>query len=198
MNELGRHQMNPATILDFWFGAPASGERGHSRAIWFKKDATFDAALRTRFGAVHAEAAAGRVSAWEGAPEPALALIIVLDQFSRNLFRGAPASFACDEAALGLATCMVAKGWDGALLPVMRSFVYLPFEHSENPISQDEAVRLFALLAREPGMADPLVWAEKHRDIIRRFGRFPHRNAILGRVSTPEEIEFLKQPGSSF
>ena len=190
--------MLPETIVDFWFGAPGSGERGRSRAVWFKKDAAFDASLRAQFGAVHAEAAAGRLSEWERAPESALALVIVLDQFSRNLFRGQPASFGCDAAALALARRMVAAGWDTVLLPVMRSFVYLPFEHSESLADQDEAVRLFTLLAAEPGQADLLVWAEKHRDIIRRFGRFPHRNAILRRVSTPAESEFLTQPGSSF
>ncbi len=190
--------MQPETIVDFWFGAPGSAERGRSRAVWFKKDAAFDASIRSQFGAVHAEAAAGSLSAWEGAPASALALVIVLDQFSRNLFRGDPASFGCDAAALALAKRMVAAGWDGALLPVMRSFVYLPFEHSESLADQDEAVRLFTLLAAEPGQAGLLLWAEKHRDITRRFGRFPHRNAILGRVSTPAETAFLTQPGSSF
>ncbi len=190
--------MQPETIVDFWFGAPASDERGRSRAVWFKKDAAFDTSLREQFGAVHAEAAAGRWSAWERAPESALALVIVLDQFSRNLFRGEPASFTSDAAALALARRMIAQGWDQALLPVMRSFVYLPFEHSEQLADQDEAVRLFESLAREPDTGGLLVWAEKHRDIIRRFGRFPHRNAILGRASTPAEIEFLTQPGSSF
>ena len=190
--------MQPETIIDFWFGPPGSDERGRSRAIWFKKDAAFDAALHAQFGVVHGEAAAGRLSAWESTPASALALLIVLDQFSRNLFRGEPASFACDAAALGLAGRMLAQGWDQALLPVMRSFVYLPFEHSENLADQDEAVRLFALLESEPATTGLLVWAEKHRGVIRRFGRFPHRNAILGRVSTPEEITFLTQPDSSF
>ena len=205
--------MRPETVIDFWFGAPGSPERGRSRAIWFKKDAAFDADLRSRFGALHAEAAAGRLSAWEGTPLSSLALVIVLDQFSRNLFRGWPASFACDAAALALAKRMVAHGVDvsddvgggdggndadGALLPVMRSFVYLPFEHSEHLADQDEAVRLFTLLTQYPDTAGLLEWAQKHCDVIRRFGRFPHRNAILGRASTPVEIAFLQQPGSSF
>ncbi len=199
--------MQPETVIDFWFGAPGSPERGRSRAIWFKKDAEFDANLRARFGALHAAAAAGRLSAWENAPLSALALVIALDQFSRNLFRGQPASFACDAAALELAKRMVAQGLDvtdggdsadGALLPVMRSFVYLPFEHSEHLADQDEAVRRFTQLTQYPDTAGLLDWAEKHRQVIRRFGRFPHRNAILGRVSTPVEIAFLQQPGSSF
>ncbi len=190
--------MTPAVILDFWFGAPGSAEHGRSRAEWFRKDAAFDAELRAQFGELHAAAAAGALAAWEGSAESRLALIVVLDQLSRNMFRGEPASFACDPEALRLARDMVARNWDVKLLPMMRSFVYLPFEHSENLADQDEAVRLFGVLGREPGMEGLLVWAEKHRDVIWRFGRFPHRNAILGRVSTPEETAFLGQPGSSF
>jgi uncharacterized protein (DUF924 family) len=186
-------------ILDFWFGATGSVERGHSRAIWFKKDAAFDALLRERFGALHAQAAAGQLSVWgDGDAESRLALIVVLDQFSRNLHRGDPASFASDGAALRLAKDMVADGEDAALLPVMRSFVYLPFEHSEQLPDQDEAVRLFTLLETEPATKGLAEWAHKHREIIVRFGRFPHRNAILGRASTPAEMAFLAQPGSSF
>ncbi len=190
--------VTPDTVLDFWFGAPGSSERGHSRAMWFKKDAAFDAALRLRFGALHAQAGAGQLTAWEREPASQLALIIVLDQFSRNLYRGAPASFACDAAALRLAKNLVARGADAALLPVMRSFVYLPYEHSEALADQDESVRLFELLEAEPATKGLAEWAHKHRDIVRRFGRFPHRNAILGRASTAEEIVFLQQPGSSF
>ena len=190
--------MTPAVILDFWFGPPGSPGYGRSRPEWFRKDAAFDADLRTRFGNVHAAAVAGRLAAWEDSAASRLALIIVLDQFSRNLFRGVPASFACDGEALRLARDMVARAWDVTLLAVMRGFVYLPFEHSENLADQDDAVRLFGVLAREPGAEGLLVWAEKHRDVIRRFGRFPHRNPILGRASTPEEVEFLRQPGSSF
>ncbi len=166
--------------------------------MWFKKDAAFDEALRVRFGALHAEAAAGKLTAWEGEPTSQLALIIVLDQFSRNLYRGLPVSFACDAAALRLAKDLVARGADATLLPVMRSFVYLPYEHSEVLADQDESVRLFELLEAEPATKGLAEWAHKHRDIVRRFGRFPHRNAIVGRASTVEEIAFLQQPGSSF
>lgn len=190
--------MTPEVILDFWFGPAGAPGYGQSRPEWFRKDAAFDADLRTRFGDVHAAAVSGRLAAWEDGAASRLALIIVLDQFSRNLLRGERASFACDREALRLARDMVAREWDATLLPVMRSFVYLPFEHSENLVDQDDAVRLFGALAREPGLEGLLVWAEKHRDVIRRFGRFPHRNAILERASTPEEIEFLRQPGSSF
>lgn len=190
--------MTPDSILDFWFGVPGSPEYGRSRAQWFRKDAAFDADLRARFGEVHAAAAAGGLAAWEDGAASRLALIVVLDQFSRNIFRGDAASFACDPDALRLARDMVARNWDATLLPVMRSFVYLPFEHSEHPADQDEAVRLIGTLEHEPGTEGLLVWAEKHRDVIRRFGRFPHRNAILGRESTPDELAFLQQPGSSF
>ena len=190
--------MTPETIIEFWFGAPGSAERGHSRAMWFKKDAAFDEALRARFGALHAAAVAGKCSAWEGEPASQLALIVVLDQFSRNLYRGTPAAFACDAAALRLAKNLVARAADAALLPVMRSFVYLPYEHSETLADQDESVRLFEFLEAEPATKGLAEWAHKHRDIVHRFGRFPHRNAILGRASTDAEIAFLQQPGSSF
>ena len=186
------------TIIDFWFGAVGSAERGHSRAMWFKKDAAFDTQLGAQFGALHRQAEAGGLSAWEGAPLSRLALLVVLDQFSRNLNRGSERSFACDGAALRLAKDAVARGWDGQLLPVMRSFVYLPYEHSEVLADQDESVRLFEQLEREPATKGLAEWAHKHREVIRRFGRFPHRNAILGRPSTAEELAFLQQPGSSF
>ena len=190
--------MTPDDILDFWFGASGSPERGKSRTIWFKKDAAFDAGLHARFGALHSDARAGHLQAWEAQGKSALALIIVLDQFSRNMFRGKPESFAGDATALRLARTVVARGWDAGLLPVMRQFVYLPFEHSENLADQDESVRLFTQLAAQPDLAGLVEWADKHREIIRRFGRFPHRNEILGRVSTPEEIAFLQTPGSAF
>jgi len=190
--------VTPAAILEFWFGHPGSPEYGKNRAIWFKKDPAFDSEIRRRFLEVHDRARAGRLADWRHGTESRLALILVLDQFSRNMFRDQPASFASDAEALLLARQLVAQGRDATLLPVMRSFVYLPFEHSESLPDQDEAVRLFALLAQEPGMEDLLGWAEKHREVIRRFGRFPHRNAILGRETTALELAFLEQPGSSF
>ena len=190
--------MTPETVLDFWFGARGSPERGKSRAMWFKKDEAFDAALHAKFGVLHTEARAGQLQAWEAQPKSALALIILLDQFSRNMFRGQPESFAGDAVALRLARAVITRGQDTALLPVMRQFVYLPFEHSENLADQDESVRRFGILDALPETKGLLDWAEKHRAIIARFGRFPHRNAILGRESTAEEIEFLQTPGSSF
>ena len=190
--------MSPATILEFWFG-PADGPvYGKSRAEWFRKDDAFDAVLRERFGALHADVAAGKTAEWAQNVEGRLAQIIVLDQFSRNMFRNTPAAFASDPSALRLSRVLVVQGGDLSLLPVMRWFVYLPFEHSENLADQDEAVRLFRTLPPGPDADGVIEYAEKHRAVIRRFGRFPHRNAILGRPSTPEEATFLQMPGSSF
>jgi uncharacterized protein (DUF924 family) len=186
-------------VLDFWFGAPGSPEHGRVREGWFRKDDAFDAEIAARFGAVIERALGGALAAWSRQPESALAEIVVLDQFPRNVFRGTPKAFAGDPRALAAARALVASGEDRGLLAMQRQFVYLPFEHAEDLRMQDEALRLFGALAAEhPEHADLVQWAEKHRVIIERFGRFPHRNLVLGRVSTDEEIEFLKQPGSSF
>lgn len=185
-------------VLDFWFGAPGSRGYGAPRKAWFRKRAAFDAQVRERFGGLHARALRGNLESWRESPQGLLALIILLDQFSRNMFRGTPAAFAGDPLALAAARLMVARAWDAQLLPVMRPFVYLPFEHAEDAGAQEEALRLFATLPEGPERDDALEWARKHHEVIHRFGRFPHRNAILGRASTPEEAEFLKQPGSRF
>lgn len=189
----------PATltraVLDFWF-QPAGGYRPE----WFRKDAAFDAAIREHFAADVDAALAGAAPA-ATANEDVLARIVVLDQFTRNIFRDTARAFAGDAEALRLATAMVAGGRDKNLDPWQRWFAYLPFEHAESPLEQERSVALFAALAREmqaPAFDSALDYAERHRAIILRFGRFPHRNAILGRASTAEEIEFLKQPGSSF
>ena len=186
-------------VLDFWFGAPGSAEFGSSRKMWFTKDAGFDAQVRERFGALVDAALNGHLTEWDGVPRGTLARILLLDQFTRNAFRDTPRSFAGDTLALGCAQAMVASGSDRLLAPVERGFVYLPFEHSEDLAMQDEALRLFARLTGEtPEQASLLDWAQRHHAIVARFGRFPHRNAILGRASSAEEIEFLKQPGSGF
>jgi uncharacterized protein (DUF924 family) len=185
-------------VLDFWFGAPGSAPAGTRRPEWFRKSDAFDAAIRERFLTTYEAAVAGRLADWETGPRTLLALIIVLDQFPRNVFRGSPRAFATDSRALAAAERMVERGWDAALAPLERSFAYLPFEHAENRAAQERSMQLFGVLARDPASADLLEWARKHCVIIERFGRFPHRNAVLGRVSTPEELEFLKQPGSSF
>lgn len=190
--------MVPQEVLDFWFGAPGSADAGKRRPEWFRKSDAFDAAIRERFLTIYEEAAAGRLAEWEVGARPLLALIVVLDQFPRNMFRGSPRSFATDPRALAAADRMVQRGWDAQLSALERSFAYLPFEHAENGAAQKRSMQLFGALARDPSCADLLEWARKHYVIVERFGRFPHRNAILGRVSTPEEIEFLKQPGSTF
>jgi len=185
-------------VLDFWFGAPASLERGRPRKAWFEKSDAFDAAVRERFGATHAAADTGALDAWRRTPHAALALVITLDQFPRNMFRGEARAFASDPRALGVARELVARGYDAAMMPVERCFAYLPFEHAEDLAAQRRAVELFASMAQDSWGATTLDYARRHHDVIARFGRFPHRNAILGRVSTPEEIAFLQEPGSSF
>jgi len=185
-------------VLDFWFGAPDAPGYGAPRKEWFVKNPEFDAQIREHFLDLHGRAVAGELEAWQDDAPGLLALIIVLDQFGRNMFRGTPESFAGDAAALRYARRMVERGWDQELMPVMKSFVYLPFEHSENLATQKASLRLFEAFAGDPQLGDLPEWAKKHYDVICRFGRFPHRNAILGRESTAEEIRFLKQPGSVF
>ena len=187
-----------AEVLEFWFGAPESPEFGRPRAAWFVKSAAFDALIRDRFLATHEAAAAGALATWSARPLGALALAVALDQFPRNLFRGDPRAFATDAQALALAREIVAQRFDAALLPVQRWFAYLPFEHAEDLAAQRESLRLFEGIASEAGGAGTFAYAMRHYAVVARFGRFPHRNAILGRASTPEELEFLRQPGSSF
>jgi len=183
-------------VLAFWFGEPPATT---PREVWFRKDAAFDAQVRQRFGATLEAALAGRLGHWDATPAGALALVVVLDQFTRNAYRDTPRAFAGDAPALAAAQALVAAGGDRALAPLQRWFVYLPFEHAEDLGLQRQALQLFGALAAEhPSLADASEWARKHHDVIARFGRFPHRNAILGRASTPEEEAFLAQPGSRF
>ncbi|WP_321921899.1 DUF924 family protein [Burkholderia sp. BCC1998] len=186
-------------ILDFWFGEPDSAAFGHARKVWFNGGAAFDDVLRTRYGALLDAACDGACDHWADTPLGALALIVVLDQFSRNIHRGTPRAFAADQRALALARRVVAAGWD-AQLPSghHRAFAYLPFEHDESDASQREAVRLCAGIRGEAGCASYHDFALRHAAVIGRFGRFPHRNAILGRASTDAEAAFLREPGSSF
>ncbi|MBL8381104.1 MAG: DUF924 domain-containing protein [Burkholderiales bacterium] len=188
----------PEDVLRFWFGAPDAAGVLPRRPEWFRKDALFDEAIRSRFGELHRQARAGHIDAWRQAPVSALAFVIVTDQFPRNLYRGSPDTYSTDGMALDCARMMVERGWDMELAPIQRWFVYLPYEHSESLNDQRECLRLFERVAVEPRLADVPEWAVKHMVVIERFGRFPHRNAILGRPSKPEEIEFLKEPGSSF
>jgi uncharacterized protein (DUF924 family) len=188
-------------VLDFWFvpDEPASGASAFpTRDHWFRKDPAFDADVRERFGALIARALAGGLGEWCDTPRGALARVLLLDQFTRNAFRDTPDAFAGDARALATARDALARGYDAALTPVERWFLYMPFEHSEALEDQERAVALFHALARDTGLSDPVDWAERHAEVVRRFGRFPHRNAILGRESTAEELAFLRQPGSRF
>ena len=186
-------------VLDFWFGAPTTPTFGTDRVEWFRKDLGFDDSIRTRFGALIERGLRGELEAWANAPTSALAQVIVLDQFTRNVYRDTPRAFAGDARALAAARAMVGARQDEALPPFQRAFVYLPFEHAEGLEMQNEGVRLYTrLVAIAPEQASGLDYAERHRAIIERFGRFPHRNRILGRQSTPEESAFLLTPGSGF
>jgi uncharacterized protein (DUF924 family) len=192
-------------VFDFWFGPAVDAPRPE----WFKKDEAFDRGIAERFGAQIQQALEGDLHHWDAdGPQAALARILVLDQFTRNVHRGTPLSFAGDHQALQSALDMVDAGEDLALPPLQRAFIYMPFEHTEEMAMQERAVALFtrmadaesatASAATANSIAASLDFAKRHREVIRRFGRFPHRNAILGRSSTLEEIEFLKQPGSGF
>lgn len=174
---------SPEAILAFWFAEPAP-------TLWFNSTPEFDQMLRDRFLATYQAAADGRLADWERTPSGALALTIVLDQFPLNMFRGQPESFATEAAACAVADRAIARGFDHRMQPVERLFLYLPFMHCETLADQDRSVALFEPL----GLEDSLYFARHHRDLIRRFGRFPHRNAILGRESTSEEVAYLNSP----
>ena len=179
--------MSPQEILDFWFSEITPAQ-------WYKSDPTVDASIRRRFEGTYRQLHQAVPSEWQETPHAVLAAIIVLDQFPRNMFRGTPQAFAADDKALSLATQAIDKGLDHNLSSVEKQFLYMPFQHAENRSVQARSLKLFATV----GDSNVLNFAKRHSDIIERFGRFPHRNAILGRKSTPEESEFLKQPGSSF
>lgn len=193
-------------LLDWWFGAPApavevAAARG---ALWFGGRDSQDAEARERFGAQVEQAQAGGLGDWAQSPEGWLALILLLDQLPRMIHRATPRAFAGDRRAQALVREGLAQGWDTALPPIRRVFVYLVFEHAEDLASQDQAVRRFLALREAAAAAerdlfsDYLDYAERHQRVIARFGRFPHRNAILGRTSTTEELAFLEEPGSRF
>jgi len=185
-------------IIDFWFGQPGSAGHGAAHDVWFRKDAAFDDVIRQRFGDAVNVAVAGGYGEWCTTAAGALARVLLLDQFTRNVFRDSPRAFAGDARALATAEDAVGRGVDRELEPYGRWFLYMPFEHAEDVAAQRRSVELFGALGAEMNDASPLQWAEKHADVIFRFGRFPHRNAILGRESTAEEIVFLAQQGSRF
>jgi len=181
-------------LLSFWFGDGWQSAAPEPRPEWFKPNPDFDGEIARLFGAEVERAMADGFSELAEGAHGSLALILLLDQFPRNLFRGTARAFATDGRALAVARQALERGFDAALPPVMRLFVYLPFEHSEDLADQERSVALFRAL----GNAEWLDYAVRHRDIVARFGRFPHRNAALGRPTTAEEAAFLKTPNSSF
>jgi len=178
---------NAETVLHFWFDELTAAQH-------FAKDAALDAAITQRFGPLLEAAARGELSGWRASAPGRLAEIVVLDQFTRNIHRDTPRAFAQDGMALVLAQELVASGQDRALPPAQRAFAYMPYMHSESAAIHAQAVQLFA----QPGLEGNLRFALQHQAIIERFGRYPHRNAVLGRASTAEELAFLNEPGSSF
>jgi len=190
--------MSPDDVLDFWFGRPGESGYGEFREAWFSKDEAFDEEVRGRFGDLYEEAAAGGLDGWMGEARGCLALVIVLDQFPRNMFRGDGKTHAADGKALEAARYAVEHALDQELPSFQRHFVYMPFMHSENAEDQRLSVDLFELLAQQPEGPDLTEYARGHAEIVGRFGRFPHRNEILRRETTSEEAAFLEGPGSSF
>jgi len=198
--------LQPENVLAFWFGLPGSAAEiaGRQRKLWFGKTPENDLAVAERFAATLRAAAAGKLDHWANTSRGRLALVIVLDQFPHHIHRDQPQAFATDSQALALSLDALAAAEDRQLAPIERVFLYLPLEHAESIDMQDQSVSLYEKLAREAGaderalFDDFLDYARKHRDVVVRFGRFPHRNEILGRPSTPDELEFLKQPGSRF
>lgn len=198
--------ITPATILEFWFGNTVDDTAAAQaqQKLWWSKNAVVDADIRTRFGTLVETAATGKLDDWAQDARGRLALILLFDQFPRNMYRDTPRAFAYDTRAGKLALAGIASGADRELRAIERVFFYLPLEHSESAELQERSVALFTALAAGVPEADRKTfagyvdYAVRHRDVIHRFGRFPHRNHILGRDSTPEETAFLKQPGSSF
>lgn len=196
----------PERVLDFWFGPAgrATDIAGRRRSLWFGKSPEDDRIVAERFAATLAAAAAGRLGAWSATPRGRLALVIVLDQFPHHIHRNRPEAFATDAQALAETLAALEAGEDATLAPIERVFLYLPLEHAESLPMQERAVAQFEKLAHEAAsderalFDDFLAYARRHHDVVARFGRFPHRNTILGRVSTPDETAFLRQPGSRF
>lgn len=176
-----------AQVLAFWFNDIEPKQ-------WWKKDPAFDQLIAQRFGELHARACAGGCQSWLSAADASLALVLVLDQFSRNIYRDQPRAFAADDQALAVASAAIDNGFDQQLTNVQKQFLYMPYMHSESAAVHERALVLFESLEGD----DSAEFERRHKAIIDRFGRYPHRNNILGRVSTPEELSFLQQPGSSF
>jgi uncharacterized protein (DUF924 family) len=191
MNEAG-------TILDFWFGNPGSAERDRPRDIWFNADSVFDATLRARFLGDHERAVSGAYHTWLDQPDGALALVLLLDQLPRNLFGNSPRAFASDPLARDAARLAVSRGFDQGIAPVRRWFFYLPFQHSEALADQELSLALSETLPDGEDKAGALDYVRRHHAVIARFGRFPHRNRVLGRPSTPEVESVLREKRVGF
>ncbi|MGE0684789.1 MAG: DUF924 family protein [Candidatus Binatia bacterium] len=187
-------------ILSFWFGEPRNDQQYHDerRKLWFAADPHIDQDIRDRFLEDYEQAATQELKEWAMTPRSALARILLYDQFPRNMFRGTPRAFVTDTLARETTAYLLHAQEDRQLRPVERLFVYMPLMHSEDLIDQRQSVSLFQQLAQDDPLVDSVSYALRHQEIIARFGRFPHRNAILSRSSTPEEIEFLQHLGSSF
>lgn len=206
MNAVASVDVRAAEVLQYWFGDAAADAEviATNGARWFRGGDAVDADIRARFSDLHAQAAGGQLDDWLATPRGRLALVIVIDQFSRNLFRGDARAFAHDARARDWVVDGLDAGADRALRPIERVFFYLPLEHSESLADQDRCVALFAALRDEvpaslrAAFDGYLDYARRHRDVIARFGRFPHRNVVLGRTSTAEEAEYLRQPGAGF
>jgi uncharacterized protein (DUF924 family) len=183
-------------ILQFWFGVPGSESYQLFQPWWFQASSVIDAQLQELFAADYQFAAAGYLDGWQGWPQSCLALILLLDQLPRNLFRGKATAFDTDPQALAIAKQAIAEGIDREFAPVQRWFFYLPFEHSENLANQEQCLTLFASLPEHPGKEAALAAAHQHHQLIQQFGRFPHRNEVLGRISTAAELEYLQQPAA--
>ncbi len=186
-------------ILDFWFLPAGHAMHLRSRPEWFQKNAELDRAIQDRFGVLVQDAVAGGLQAWEAEPQGALARLLLLDQFTRNIWRGTAQAFAGDAQAVETALKLIEQGADQGMAVVQRQFVYMPLMHAEDLALQEQCVVLFqALAAQDPSQNGGLDFAIRHRDIVARFGRFPHRNQQLGRPSTPQEAVFLTEPNSGF
>jgi len=193
-----RPVLQPDDILKFWFGTPEDESWGKNREVWWRKDPDFDGEVRRRFLVTHEAAARGDLESWTGSAAGSLALLILLDQFPRNMFRDDPRTYATDAKALAVAKVALEKGFEGSLTEIQRWFLYMPFQHSE---LVDDQLRSLALYDGLSGAGDnprTKESAQRHHEIVARFGRFPHRNAVLGRSPTEEEVAFLKEPNSSF
>jgi uncharacterized protein (DUF924 family) len=197
----------PDTIREYWFGTDLEDAAVTARQrarLWWSKDPAVDNEIRRRFESCVISAGSGELDDWASNPQDRLALILLTDQFPRSIYRDSAKSFAFDSKSLSLAQTGIDAGFDVALRLLEKVFLYLPLEHSESLADQDRSVSLFQKLVddagpnEKPTFAEYLDFAVRHRDIISRFGRFPHRNEALGRISTPEELSFLQQPGSGF